>query len=465
MAVEASLCCDMVVRQIGGPHSTLATSQSLQQQLLGSVHFQEWLCLRLTDIKLLRMTEQKPTHLAQQQPAQQQQQQAPGSRSMSRSQNSAAIYATVDKVPDPLCQLLQQLGVSREVAVMASACTRHAEGGADVCSPTTAEGQRHLLLDSYLKLLQHHVEVMGGQREGGQEQQRQRHRQRRQQQERELQQQQRVLQLRWLLSIALLHQDSDAPWEVTPPISMQQVRRLLLCQQACKSAHMACMEAMYCGFRGEARQAQLRLGQDGFQQQCRIYARQLLPADTAHTLRQYTMRLLPQITRARRLQWEAADAANTPTTANSSSSSSSSSAPEHIVEDVHGIALKAAVSSAGQLANWLAWHAMPGVDAADSVEQPSPESAAAAAAAGELCNMLQDLARVEIQASRRHITHNSQQLQDVQLTPGLHSQVAGESLMLGQMLSILVQQDLTGAMLTGPSSTASLQLFGLICTC
>jgi hypothetical protein len=127
------------------------------------------------------------------------------------------------------------------------------------------------------------------------------------------------------------------------------------------------------------------------------------------------------------------------------------------------------------MANWLSWQFMPAATAnaaAAFAAHPSPGPSAAAAAAafaaaaaGELCSTLQDLARVEIQASRRHITHNSQQLQDVQLTPGLHSQVAGESLMLGQMLSILVQQDLTGAMLTGPSSTASLQLFGLICTC
>jgi hypothetical protein len=60
--------------------------------------------------------------------------------------------------------------------------------------------------------------------------------------------------LRWLLSIALLHQGVDAPWEDTP-VSMQQNASLWSCGQACMSALMTCLEAMYCGFRGEARRA------------------------------------------------------------------------------------------------------------------------------------------------------------------------------------------------------------------
>lgn len=115
-----------------------------------------------------------------------------------------------------------------------------------------------------------------------------------------------------------------------------------------------------------------------------------------------------------------------------------------------GAAAAAAAASAGQPS--------PGSAAAD----PVAAAAAAATAAGELCSMLQDLARVEIQASRRNVIRNSTQLHEVQLAPGLRRNVTGESVTLGQLLSTLVAQDLTRAVLTGPSSTANLQLFGLI---
>lgn len=114
----------------------------------------------------------------------------------------AALLAKANEVREPVCQLLQQSGISREIAVLAAALTRRVPVGKDPDSIAvqTALTRFYPVLETYIDHLKEYVQGMGGEQERQQLPE----------------QQQRLLQLRLSLAVTLLHEAAAAPWEDAP---------------------------------------------------------------------------------------------------------------------------------------------------------------------------------------------------------------------------------------------------------